>query len=510
MPPRSFNGLTVVFLLVGCAAPPASPSTAFQKAAPTLAEAETVSGAFVAALASTDPRAMRGFFEAQWSSQVPVPPEDEVAERAESSRQLLGPLAVRPATLTAHGASVLACAPRDGWITLDFFFEAAAPHKVLGMRARPTTTTQDAGPCGVVPEPATPADIAASLDASMAARVARVPFSGVVLVGKDGTALFAKAYGLADRATKAPNLVDTRFNIGSSSKMFTALAIEQLAGAGRLGLGDPVQRYLPDFGPRELGPATIAHLLTHTSGLGDVFRPPFFEDRSRLREPADYLRAFGAEPLEFSPGARGRYSNLGYMALGGVVERVAGESYDAYVREHVWGPAGMTDTSNTAYDAPMTNRATGYTHRILEKGAERERWTPDARPNDALNLVKGSPAACTLSTAPDLLRFAGALLAGKIVDPSTLARMTHGDVPLEAPGGLLDGRYGHGFIEEYSGGVRHFGHGGGLPGANAYFEILPEQGYTIVVLANEDPAEATWIGDRILTWIVDMLARDHR
>jgi CubicO group peptidase (beta-lactamase class C family) len=198
------------------------------------------------------------------------------------------------------------------------------------------------------------------------------------------------------------------------------------------------------------------------------------------------------------------------MALGGVVERVAGESYDAYVREHVWGPAGMTDTSNTAYDAPMTNRATGYTHRILEKGAERERWTPDARPNDALNLVKGSPAACTLSTAPDLLRFAGALLAGKIVDPSTLARMTHGDVPLEAPGGLLDGRYGHGFIEEYSGGVRHFGHGGGLPGANAYFEILPEQGYTIVVLANEDPAEATWIGDRILTWIVDMLARDHR
>ena len=87
--------------------------------------------------------------------------------------------------------------------------------------------------------------------------------------------------------------------------------------------------------------------------------------------------------------------------------------------------------------------------------------------------------------------------------------MTHGDIVLEAPGGLIDGRYGFGFIEEYTGAVRHFGHGGGLPGANSYVEILPDQGYTVVVLANEDSPEATWVGDRILTWLAAMPARAH-
>ncbi len=486
---------------LGACASPATPADVIEKAAPSQIEAQNVVDAFLSAVDSGDPVAMRAFYAQHWSSRLPAPAEEEWAARNESNRQLLGPLTARPPTLTAHGASVLACAERDGWLTIDFLFEAALPHNVLGIRARPALATEALGPCGTPPAPAAPAALAGTLDAYMTARVARVPFSGVVLVGKDGAPLFAKAYGFADREAQVANAIDTRFNIGSSSKMFTALAIEQLADARRLGLGDPVQRYLPTFGPHELASATIANLLTHTSGLGDVFGPPFHEDRARLREPQDYLRAFGAEPLEFPPGARARYSNLGYMALGGVIEQVSGESYDAYVQQHVWSPAGMNDTSNAAYDVPIPGRATGYTHRTAEG-----QWTREARPNDALNLVKGSPAGCTLSTAPDLLRFADALLAGKIVSPGTLARMTHGDVVLEAPGGLIDGRYGSGFIEEYTGGVRHFGHGGGVPGANAYVEILPDRGVAIVVLANEDPPVATWIGDRILTWLAAMPA----
>ncbi len=136
----------------------------------------------------------------------------------------------------------------------------------------------------------------------LAARIARVPFSGVVLVGKDGAPLFAKAYGLADRGANVANTVDTRFNLGSSSKMFTALAVEQLADAGRLGLNDPVQRYLPTFGPRELAPATIRHLLTHTSGLGDVFRPPFHEDRARFARAAGLSPDVPSRPPRVPPG----------------------------------------------------------------------------------------------------------------------------------------------------------------------------------------------------------------
>ncbi len=279
----------------------------------------------------------------------------------------------------------------------------------------------------------------------------------------------------------------------------TALAIAQLADAGRLALTDPVKLHLPSFGPPQLAPATLTQLLTHTSGLGDVLRPPFREERTRLREPKDYTDAFSRELLEFPPGTRGRYSNLGYMALGRVVEQVTGQSYDAHVQEHVWVPAGMKDTSNTPYDAPLPDRAQGYTHRTLEGG-----WTREQRPNDPFNLVKGSPAGCTISTATDLLRFATALRAGVIVSADTLARMTAGHVTLESPGGFIDGLYGSGFIEEHTRGVRHFGHGGGLPGANAYVEIVPETNYTIVVLANEDPPEATWVGDRVLMWLVGL------
>ena len=232
-------------VLGACASPPANPTSVVQKAAPTQAEAQIVADAFLSAIGSGNPVAMRDFYEEHWSSQVPVPLEEERVERSESNRQLLGPLVARPPTLTAHGASVLACAQRDGWITIDFLFEAAASHKVVGIRARPALAMQAPEPCGTIPAPAAPTELVERLDAYMAARIARVPFSGVVLVGKDGAPLFAKAYGVADREAGVANSVDTRFNIASSSKMFTALAIEQLADAGRLGLGDPVQRHLP-------------------------------------------------------------------------------------------------------------------------------------------------------------------------------------------------------------------------------------------------------------------------
>jgi CubicO group peptidase (beta-lactamase class C family) len=479
----------------GCAPRPAEhPLAVVEKGPPSLVEAETVVSEFLAAANGGDAAAMPAFFAARWSAQVPPPPAEERALRRETVRAQLGRLDARPVFLTPHGASVLACAERDGWISVDFVFEAAPPRKVVGIRARPAPAPPGAGACGRVTPPRTESELAEALDTYVESRA---EFSGIVLLGKGGAPLFTKAIGLAVREGRIPNLADTKFNVGSVSKMFTALAIAQLADAGRLRFADPVRRYLPSFGPPQLEPATLAHLLTHTSGLGDVFRPPFRRERIRLREPKDYIDVFGGELLEFPPGTRGRYSNLGYMALGRVVEQVTGQSYETYLREHVWVPAGMNDTSNAPYDAPLPNRAQGYTHRTPEG-----RWTREERPNDSFNLVKGSPAGCTVSTAPDLLRLATALGAGTIVSDATLARMTAGHVVLEVPGGFIDGMYGYGFIEEFTRGVRHFGHGGGLPGANAYVEILPESSYSIVVLANEDPPEATWVGDRILMWLV--------
>jgi CubicO group peptidase (beta-lactamase class C family) len=494
------NGAGVV-LVAGALACGAGPTADWPavvaKGPPGEGEAQGAVGAFLAAVNGGDPAAMRAFFARYWSSAVPPPAVEERLARQASEHAALGPLEPVPLALTAHGASVLACATRDGWITVDFLFEAAPPHKVLNVRARPAPVPPAARACDGFAGPKTLDELPVRLEAYLAERAAALPFSGVVLVGKDGAPIFAKAYGFADREARVANTVDTRFNVASTGKPFTAVAIAQLADAGRLSLGDAVKRWLPGFGPRELEPATLVQLLTHTSGLGDVFGPRFGELRARLRQPQDFLDAFGDDPLEFPPGQRARYSNLGYIALGRVVEIASGERYDVYLKNHIFVLAGMDATSEVPYDEPMPDRAQGYTHR-QPAGP----WTREERRNDAMNLVAGSPAGGGISTAPDLLRFASALTAGKLLWPGTFARMTHGEQVLEAPAGILDGRYGQGFVEEITGGVRHVGHGGGLPGANAYFEIVPERGLTVVVLSNQDPPEATWIGDRILAWLV--------
>jgi CubicO group peptidase (beta-lactamase class C family) len=485
-------------LAEGCRAEREAPWPAVvPKGPPGSEQAARAVDAFLEAANGGDPAAWRSFYSQYWSAAVPPPRVDERLARRAAEHAALGHIEPLPLTMTAHGVSVPACATRDGWITIDFLFEAAAPHKLVGVRARPAPAPPGEHPCEGFAGPSALGELPSRLDAYIAQRGLAVPFSGVVLIGKDGAPVFAKAYGLADREARIPNAVDTRFNIASTGKTFTAVAVEQLAEAGRLSLGDPVKRWLPSFGPPELGPATLAQLLQHTSGLGDVFGPPFGELRVGLRQPQDFLNAFGNELLEFPPGERARYSNLGYMALGRVVELASGERYEEYLGKHLFEPAGMGSTSEAPYDAPMPGRAQGYTHQQWNGP-----WTRDERRNDTMNLVAGSPAGCGVSTAPDLLRFAAALTGGKLLPPATFARMTHGEQVLEAPGGVLDGRYGEGFIDEVTAGVRHVGHGGGLPGANAYFEMIPDRGLTIVVLANQDPPKATWIGDRVLTWLV--------
>ena len=95
-----------------------------------------------------------------------------------------------------------------------------------------------------------------------------------MLVAKDGEVLFSKAYGLADREREIPNMVQTRFRIGSMNKMFTAVAILQLVEAGKVDLTAPLGTYLTDYPNREIAEqVTIHHLLTHTGGTGDIFGP---------------------------------------------------------------------------------------------------------------------------------------------------------------------------------------------------------------------------------------------
>jgi len=311
-------------------------------------------------------------------------------------------------------------------------------------------------------------------------------FSGVVSIAKDGKPFFLEAYGKADRDFDVPNRADTRFNIGSINKIFTQVAIAQLAAQGKIDLSDTIRRRLPDYAGPGADKITIQQLLTMTSGMGDIFGKKYdATPKSRLRTLSDFLPLFVDQPLLFEPGTNRRYSNAGYIVLGLIIEKVSGKGYHDYVREHVFRPAGMKDSDAYPQDSIVPNRAVGYTR----EGEE----DPGKTPSGPLHVnVYALPAVSSsagggYSTAADLLAFDQAMRRDQLL-PTTWTDWFYGDKsapPAAAP-------------RKRSGGG---GFAGGTAGVNASVESDLDTGYTIVVLSNLDPPSAERVSKRIRGWL---------
>lgn len=303
-------------------------------------------------------------------------------------------------------------------------------------------------------------------------------FSGAVLIAENGEAVLEQAYGLADRVLGTPNQVDTKFNLGSMDKMFTAVAILQLVEQGKLSLQGTIADYVPDYPNQQVtGSVTIHQLLTHTSGLGDYFESQRFEElRAQLRSVEDYLALFVDAPLEFKPGEQVRYSNSGYIVLGLILEKVTGQSYEDCVRQKVFEPSGMADTGAYELDAQVPNLARGYT-RFDAQYHE----TGEVRDNSPLLPLRGGPAGGGYSTVEDMLRFSNALLAHKLLSLASTELALKPKVRLGE-----NAQYGYGFMNRGSEVQRIVGHGGGAPGVCSMLNILLDLQTTTVVLTNSD------------------------
>ena len=333
------------------------------------------------------------------------------------------------------------------------------------------------------PAPTSPAKVPTSpaeeLQAYLVSLANDNKLSGVVLVAKDGVTIASKAAGVANKATNAPIDLNTKFNLGSMNKMFTAIAIAQLAQAGKLSFTDTVGKHLPDYPNKEAAEkVTIHHLLTHTSGMGSYWGEKFAAQREKLLTVAAYLPLFASEPLSFPPGEKLQYSNSGFMLLGAIIEKVSGQDYYSYVQEHIYKPAGMNDTGFYEPGKEIPNLAIGYT-KMTPQGQPGD----EIRDNTSLREVKGGPAGGGFSTAPDLVKFQQALFSYKLLDKTHTELVTTGKV--EGPRGM--GKYAYGFGDRDTDGKHSVGHNGGAPGIAANFEMFPELGYTAVVLMNSDP-----------------------
>lgn len=313
--------------------------------------------------------------------------------------------------------------------------------------------------------------------------VATDRFAGAALVAKNGKTVFAQAYGLSDREKKTPNTLKTRFRLGSMNKMFTAVATLQLVQSGKLDLKAPFGKYLTDYPNKDLASkVTIEQLLSHTGATGDIFGPEFEKNRLELKTLQDYVKLYGNRGPEFEPGSRWKYSNYGFLLLGVLIEKVSGQSYYDYVRDHIYKPAGMTGTASEPEEQVVAERSIGYT-----------RFTgPSLKPNTDTLPFRGTSAGGGYSTAEDLLKFATALQAHKLLNAQHTEILTTGKV--ETPGG---GKYAYGFSDATYNGMRCFGHGGGAPGMNGELRICPGPGFVVAVLANMDPPAASRVADFI-------------
>lgn len=261
----------------------------------------------------------------------------------------------------------------------------------------------------------------AAIPARMREFVDRGDVAGtVVLVQRHGKTVLLDAEGLANREAKRPMRPDTIFQVMSMTKPVTAIAVVMCAERGLLNLDDPVEKYLPSFekvrlanGAAPKTKLTIRHLLTHTGGLGGIDPAGLDDDAKRKLDLATYVDLIPNAALVREPGVAMEYSGLGFSALGRIVEVVSGMSLDAFMRQRIFEPLGMKDTSFFARpDDPRV--ATTYVSGM-------QKIEPDPYRRGA-RLV--NPAGGLYSTAKDMATLLGAFSEGRLVSPAAVDAMT--------------------------------------------------------------------------------------
>ena len=306
------------------------------------------------------------------------------------------------------------------------------------------------------------------VDDVITAEMRRQNIPGLSLaVLEGGRIIKAKGYGVADIARQTPATPKTVYKIASVSKQFIATGIMLLVQERRLGIDDPIGKFL-DGAPAAWNGITIRHLLTHTSGL--VREAPGF-DPHKVQDDADVIRTAYPLPLRFAPGERWEYSNLGYFVLAEVIRRVSGQPWDEYLTDKVFRASGMNVTRTTSTRDSVPNRAVGY------------------RDNDRLLVATDWPAlrpsGAFLSTVLDLARWDSVLHTSDVLRDSTRRQMWE-------PVRLNDGtsyRYGFGWQVDSLGGHRMVHHAGGMPGFRAGFARFVDQRLTVIVLMNLDDVD---------------------
>lgn len=300
-------------------------------------------------------------------------------------------------------------------------------------------------------------------------------FRGVVVAQEAGELVVEESFGLASEEWQVPDTTDTKFEIASLTKQFTAAAILQLVDAGKLKVEDPVTSYYPDA-PAAWKGITVHQLLTHTSGLPNNSLDNYTKGLCVPYTPQELIRTFRDRPLAFPPGTRWSYTNTEYYLLAYLIEKLSGESYGDYLQHHIFQPLQMLNSGFSPTSDAIPKMAEGYT-----------REGDVLRHRDYFDRSLEIGAGGIHSTAEDLLLWNRALDAPGLLSARSLSLMFTAHPP---------GNYGYGWFVESSPRVKIF-HEGGDPGFAAFEARYPDEKLVVVVLANEDDAPVREIADGV-------------
>lgn len=275
-------------------------------------------------------------------------------------------------------------------------------------------------------------------------------FKGNVFIEHGNKVIYSASFGTDPNGKE--NTSSQLFGLASMGKMFTSVSILQLRDKGMLSLEDRVDKYLP-LKRKDIGAITIRQLLTHTSGMGDFFESPLYNQvKDSIKTAADWLPIIEEDKLRFEPGTGWAYSNTGFTVLGIIIEKVSGSSFEEYVQRNVFDVAGMKTTK------------------------------------------VGSSAGGGEATIADLQSFSSALIDKKLLSSTTTKELFTYTVN--------EGKYGLGSEHQVLGDDYVFGHSGGFMNVCTELNLYLKSGYKVIILSNVDPPYGHFLSNKIKELIV--------
>lgn len=347
-----------------------------------------------------------------------------------------------------------------------------------------------------------------AIDSMVAAEFAKHPAGSVTIGVVSGNQLiWNKSYGNADMEKKLPADKDTIYRIGSITKMFTALMLEQLVDAGKVHLSDSVEKYFPEVNKvtgrfANAPPITLVQLAKHTSGLD---REPADMDKYVQGPVSEWektlIAALPHTGYSVEPGTQFSYSNIGYAILGATLGRAAGEPYTDYLPKHIFTPLGMSHTALEFSPEMLPHLSKGY-----EAGPGSKLSAEDAEREHKTGRGYKVPNGAIYTTVGDLGRFASFLMGEgpDTVLKAAVLEKTLAQSAVQADFVLSSGYTLGGQVSRRDNYVA-FGHGGGVAGYQAALQMNREAKVAVIVLANAI-GETVATGDLALK-ALDMLSK---